>query len=136
MKHTLKLVRQFSLTALTTLGALAALSMGSAWAQSGGASAMGESPAASAPGMSMGKAMGPGTDRRAARAGAAYTHGWGMMNSQERNEHREHMRSLKDYDECKAYMAQHHEQMAARAKERGGKTLLQPLRDACIGLKK
>lgn len=58
------------------------------------------------------------------------------MNSQERKEHQDRMRNMKTYDECKAYRDQHHEQMAARAKERGGKALAQPRRDACIGLKK
>jgi hypothetical protein len=45
------------------------------------------------------------------------------------------MRSMKTYEECKTYLAQHHEQMAARAKERGGKALAEPRRDACAGLK-
>jgi hypothetical protein len=46
------------------------------------------------------------------------------------------MRSMKTYEECKSYQDQHHEQMAAKAKERGGKALAQPRRDACGGLKK
>jgi hypothetical protein len=47
-----------------------------------------------------------------------------------------HMRAMTTYDECKAYRDQHHEEMAARARERGGKALAQPRRDACNGLKK
>ena len=58
------------------------------------------------------------------------------MNQQERSEHRERMRSMKTYEECKAYQEQHHEQMAARAKERGGKALSQPRRDGCSGFKR
>jgi hypothetical protein len=58
------------------------------------------------------------------------------MTPEERKDHQEHMRALKTYDECKAYRDQHHEQMAARAKERGGKALAQPRRDACSGMKK
>lgn len=58
------------------------------------------------------------------------------MNPQERTEHRDRMRAMKSYDECKVYQDQHHEQMAARAKERGGKALPQPRRDPCAGLKK
>jgi hypothetical protein len=58
-----------------------------------------------------------------------------MMTPQERNEHHERMRSMKTPEECRAYMEQHREQMAARAKERGGKALGQPRRDACAGLK-
>jgi hypothetical protein len=46
------------------------------------------------------------------------------------------MRSMKTYEECKAYQDQHHEQMAARAKERGGKALAMPRRDACGSLRK
>jgi hypothetical protein len=57
------------------------------------------------------------------------------MTPQERNEHRDRMRAMKTYEECKTYQAQHHEQMAARAKERGGAALAQPRRDACSGLK-
>lgn len=58
------------------------------------------------------------------------------MTEQERNEHRQRMGSMKTFDDCKTYQTQHHEQMAARAKERGGKTLAQPRRDACAGLKR
>lgn len=97
---------------------------------------MGAGPAASAPGMGMGMGMGPGGGRGAARWGSDTTPGWAMMSEQERNEHRERMRSMKTYEECKTYQDQHHEQMAARAKERGGKALAQPRRDACSGLKK
>lgn len=46
------------------------------------------------------------------------------------------MRAMKTYDECKTYRDQLHEQMVARAKERGGKALAPPRRDACSGLKK
>ncbi len=48
------------------------------------------------------------------------------MNPQERKDHQERMRNMKTCDECKAYRDQHHEEMAARAKERGGKALAQP----------
>lgn len=97
-----------------------------------GAGPMGAGPVASAPGMG----MGPGGGHGAARWGSEYTPGWALMTEQERNEHRERMRSMKTYEECKAYQEQHHEQMAARAKERGGKALTQPRRDACSGLRK
>jgi hypothetical protein len=58
------------------------------------------------------------------------------MTPQERNDHRDRMRSMKTYDECKAYLEQHHAQMAARAQERRGKALPQPRQDACGGLKR
>jgi hypothetical protein len=45
------------------------------------------------------------------------------------------MRRVDRRQECKAYMDKHHEQMATRMKERGGKLLPQPRRDACAGLK-
>lgn len=127
----------------TVLASLLAVSMSAAMAQSGsgkgpgaGAGPMGAGPAASAPGMGMGMGMGPGGGRGAARWGSDYTPGWTLMSQQERNEHRDRMRSMKTYEECKSYQDQHHEQMAARAKERGGKALAQPRRDACGSLKK
>lgn len=92
---------------------------------------MGAGPSASAPGMG----IGPGRGRGAARWGSDYTPGWALMTQKERAEHREHMRSMKTYEECKAYQEEHHAQMAARAKERGGQALPQPRRDACAALK-
>ena len=70
-----------------------------------------------------------------AQSGADDTPGWSMMTRTERNAHRDQMRAMKTYDECTAYMAQHHEQMVARAKEKGGQALAAPRRDACARLK-
>ncbi len=78
---------------------------------------------------------GPGGGHGAARWGTDFTPGWALMTRQERNEHRDRMRTMKSYDECKSYQDQHHEQMAERAKERGGRALSHPRRDACSGLK-
>lgn len=124
---------------IVVLASLVGLSTGVAMAQPGsgkgpgaGSGPMGAGPAASAPGMG----MGAGGGRGAARWGSDSTPGWTLMTQQERNEHRGRMRSMKTYEECKTYQAQHHEQMVARAKERGGKALAQPRRDACSGLKK
>ena len=39
-------------------------------------------------------------------------------------------------EECDAYMSQHHDQMAERAKERGMTMPAEPRRDACAGLKR
>jgi len=47
------------------------------------------------------------------------TWGYSIMTQQERTDHQTRMRSFKTYDECKAYEADHHKQMEARAKERG-----------------
>jgi hypothetical protein len=119
------------------LASVIGVSMSVALAQPGGGKGpgtgpgpMGAGPAASAQG------MGPGGGRGAALWGSDYTPGWTLMSQQERNEHRDRMRSMKTYEECKAYQDQHHEQMAARAKEHGGKALAQPRRDACGNLKK
>lgn len=124
---------------MAVLASLIGLSAGLAGAQpaggrgpAGGPGPMGAGPSASTPGMG----MGPSGGRGAARWGSDYTPGWALMTAQERNEHRERMRSMTTYEECKAYQEQHHEQMAARAKERGGKALAQPRRDACSRLKK
>jgi hypothetical protein len=72
----------------------------------------------------------------AAPAGADYTPGWVLMTPAERAEHRSRMLAMKTYDECTAYKTQQHELMAARAKEKGGKPLMAPRRDACAGLKR
>ena len=66
--------------------------------------------------------------------GRGVTPGWSMMSQHERNEHRDKMRSMKSRDECMAYQHEHHEQMMARAKERGMKPPAQPRRDACMGM--
>ncbi|MBP6225740.1 MAG: hypothetical protein KA439_11810 [Rhizobacter sp.] len=121
------------------IASLLGLSLGIACAQGGGgkgpgsgAGPMGAGPDAGAPGMGMGSGTGAGR----AQWGSDFTPGWTLMSQQERNEHRDRMRSMKSYEECHAYQAQHHEQMAARAKERGGAAPAQPRRDACAGLKK
>ena len=101
-----------------------------------GAGPMGTGPAASAPGMGMGMGKGPGAGRGAARWGSDFTPGWSLMTPEERKDHQAHMRAMTTYDECKTYRDQYHEQMATRAKERGGKALAQPRRDACSGLEK
>lgn len=78
----------------------------------------------------MGRTMGPAT-----RWGRNQTPGWAMMTDAERREHAQRMRGFTSYDECKAYVDQHHDQMAARAKERGQSMPAQPRRDPCAGLK-
>lgn len=89
---------------------------------------------ASAPaaGEAPGKPKGRGS---AAWWGSDVTPGWKLMTWAERNAHRKSMRAMKTYEECKAYLEQHHEQMAARAKERGQEPLKPAPRDACEKLK-
>ena len=114
-------------------GALLLTCLGLAQAQAGGPAA--PAPGASSPRMGMG--MGPGGGMmRGPRWGADYTAGWGMMSAKERDEHRAQMRAAKTYDECVALRDKHHEQMLARAKERGVTMPAQPRRDACQGLKR
>jgi hypothetical protein len=96
-----------------------------------GARMQGAGPMASAPGAGMGPRAGRGPG---ARWGTDYTPGWSLMTEQERTEHQERLRTMTSRRECNAYMAQHRQQMAERAKERGGKALRQPRRDACAGL--
>ncbi len=119
----------------TSWVALMALWVGVAMAQAGPmgqASAPG--PGASAPRMGMGPGGG-GMMRGGPRWGADYTPGWALMTPKERDEHREQMRSAKTREECVALRDKHHEQMAARAKEKGMAMPAQPRRDACQGFK-
>ncbi len=116
------------------VGALGAA--GAASAQGGMGAGPGPGPAASGPGTGMG--MGPGMHGArgpGARAGASYTPGWAMMTPAERSEHTAHMGTMKSLEECKAYVLKHHEEMAARAKEKGAKPPAAPRRDPCAGLK-
>lgn len=64
-------------------------------------------------GIGLAEARGPWT------ATQSNTYGWQLMTSQERVEHQNQMRSLKTYEECKAFQAQHHETMMERAREKG-----------------
>jgi hypothetical protein len=98
----------------------------------GGAGPVGTQPGASVPAMGAGQ----GAGRGAAQWGADFTSGWALMSQSERNDQRDRMRSMKTYEECHAYQNQHHEQMTARAKERGDALPSQPRRDACAGLPK
>lgn len=131
----MKNVRMMVVAALIGLPTILALAQP---AGGTGAGPMGAGPGVSAPGVGMGMGMGkgPGAGRGSARWGSDFTPGWGLMTPDERKDHQAHMRAMTTYDECKAYRDQHHEQMAARAKEHGGKALAQPRRDACSGLKK
>ena len=123
---------------LLLLASMISICTGVAFAQPGSGKGPGPGtgpmggPAASAPAAG----PGPGAGRGMARSGSDYTSGWALMTQQERNEHRDRIRAVKTYEECHAYQVQHHEQMAARAKERGAKALSQPRRDACTSLKK
>jgi hypothetical protein len=66
------------------------------------------------PGPGMGGMPGAGW-----RAGQGNTPGFALMSDQERMDHQNRMRSLRSYDECLAYVGEHHAQMAVRAQARG-----------------
>ena len=90
------------------------------------------------PGMGMGGmgpgmgGMGPGKGRMAFNQGN--TPGWSLMTAEERTAHQQKMWSFKTFDECKAYQAEHHTAMTAKAKEQG-KTLPAPRANACDRMK-
>ena len=128
---------------LTTLaGAALALALLPTAALSQAAS----SPAPSASGPGMGRhAMHGGPHgmhhggkgmHRGPRADARNTPGWGLMTPEERNAHRDKMMGMKTAGECQAYMNEHHEQMVARAKEKGATVPAMPRRDPCGRLPK
>lgn len=109
--------------------AIFACAAGSVGAQgrAGEGAGAGAAPAASAPG-------GPGMSARRGQAGPDFTPGWSLMSPAERSVHQQRMRSIQTYEECKAYMDKHHEEMVVRAKE-SGKPLPAPRRDGCRRLK-
>lgn len=77
---------------------------------------------------------GMGRGARAMRFDQNNTRGWTLMTPEERVAHREKMVSLKTYDECKAFQAEHRVTMEARAKEKGT-TLPVPRQNACDRMK-
>lgn len=99
-------------------------------AQPGPGAGPGPGPGASAPR----GGMGPG--RMGPRYGQGITPGWTMMTPEERTAHRQAMMGAKSHDECVALRDKHHQDMQARAKERGVAMPDKPRRDACAGLAK
>jgi hypothetical protein len=124
------------MNAIRLLAAAAALVLaaGAVPAQPASGPGPGPGPGASAPRGGPGGPGGPG--RMGGRWGGDYTPGWSNMTAAERQEHQARMRSMTSHEECKGYMEKHHEQMAARAKEKGRAMPAQPRRDACAGLKR
>jgi len=74
--------------------------------------------------------MGPGMMRYNQRN----TAGWSLMTPEERTAHRDKMRSLKTYDECKTVQSSQHALMETRAKEKGV-TLPEPRYNVCDRMK-
>lgn len=86
-------------------------------------------PAFSQPGPGAGQGKGPGF-----RFDQDNTPGWSLMTAKERTEHREKMLSLKSYDECTAYLDEHHKLMQERANEKG-KSVPRTKTNACERMK-
>lgn len=66
--------------------------------------------------------------------GSDYTHGWSLMTRAEQEQHRDSIRAMKTFEECRAYMEKHHTQMAVRAQEQGRTLPGQPRMESCAGL--
>lgn len=81
------------------------------------------------PGM-MGQGQGMGPGMHGYRFDDDNTAGWAMMTEQERAEHREKMMSVRSYEECMAYAAEHHKTMQERAAAQG-QTMPAPRFNAC-----
>ena len=77
---------------------------------------------------------GMGRGGRAMRFSQDNTPGWALMAPEEQAAHREKMLSLKTYEECKAFQAEHRSLMEARAKEQG-LSLPIPRQNACDRMK-
>ena len=129
-------MKRIRCSAVLTLGpmvtAMAFAKGNAASGRAGGAGSRAQlgNPAASAASPGARAQRGPG-----ARWGSDYTPGWSLMTEQERIEHQQRVRSMTGYGNCKAYMEQHHQQMAGRAKESGAQMPAQPRNDPCTGLK-
>ncbi len=88
-------------------------------------------PVLAQPGPGMG---GMGQGPRAMRFDQDNTRGWTLMTPGEQAAHREKMLSLKTYEECKAFQAEHRVAMEARARDQG-KTLPVPRQNSCDRMK-
>ena len=62
-------------------------------------------------------------------------HGWSFMTPKEQEQHREKIKTMKTYAECKSYMEKHHEVMMNRAKTKGQELPNQANFEVCEGLK-
>ena len=90
---------------------------------------MGRGPGPGASGPGYGPGMGRGW-----RAGPNNTPGWSMMTPEERAAHQQRMQGMTSRADCAAYVNEQHQQMAARAQQRGASAPAQPRRDMCTGL--
>lgn len=52
------------------------------------------------------------------KSGPRHNPGWGMLTPEEREQHMQKMHGLKNIDECRAYLDEHHKLIENRAKEK------------------
>ena len=86
------------------------------------------------PGMGGPGMGGPGKGWSGWKWNSSTVPGWQLMTPAERTEHQNKMRSMKTYDECKAYHEEHRKLMEQRAKDKGV-TLMTPRRNPCDMMK-
>jgi hypothetical protein len=122
------------MTPLRTLAAAALLATVAATSFAQANTPKGATPAPGASGPGMGYGMGPGMGR-GMHADASNTYGWSMMTPEERSQHQQRMANMHSADECKAYVDQHHQQMAARAQQHGASSPGAPPHNMCAGMK-
>jgi hypothetical protein len=67
--------------------------------------------------------------------GRADMPGFALMTPAERDEHRAKMRGFTRYDDCAAYLAQHHQLMLERAKAKGTTLPAMPQQTFCDRMK-
>lgn len=67
------------------------------------------------------------------RANEGNTSGWSLMSHQERIEHQTKIRNFQTLEACRAYQAEHHQRMLARAQAQGRPLRLNH-RDFCAHL--
>jgi len=117
------------LTHMTLIALLGAALAAPTFAQPGsGMGGMGPGMGGMGPGMG---GMGPG---KRMMFNQGNTPGWSLMTPEERSAHQQKMWSFKTFDECKAYQAEHHKAMEAKARDQG-KTLPAPRANACDRMK-
>jgi hypothetical protein len=57
--------------------------------------------------------------------------GWSLMTPQERTEHRNKMMGFTNYEDCAAYLAEHHAKMLERARKKGVNLPAEPRQGYC-----
>lgn len=123
-------MRLLAMTAVTLMMA----SVAQAQPSSGQPPAASDAPSAGPPSTAGMMGRGRGRGGMGMRAGAQNTYGWSMMTPEERQTHMTRMRGFTSRKDCEAYVAQHHQQMVERAKQRGVAMPAEPPRNPCAGL--